>query len=115
VLAAERALGNTVSDVSAEKCGWDVTSTTPAGVRRHIEVKARVEGADTVIVTANEVRQALNQKDKFLLAIVTIADGQARPARYVREPFTHDLDAGTVSTTRSLGELLKRAKSPSDV
>lgn len=115
VLSAERALGNTVSDVSAEKCGWDVTSTTPAGVRRHIEVKARVEGADTVIVTANEVRQALNQKDKFLLAIVTIADGQARPARYVREPFTHDLDAGTVSTTRSLGELLKRAKSPSDV
>ena len=29
VMDAERALGHSVSDVSAQKCGWDVTSTPP--------------------------------------------------------------------------------------
>ena len=39
---------------------------------RHIEVKGRVQGASTVTVTRNEILYALNQADKFLLAIALV-------------------------------------------
>jgi hypothetical protein len=49
VMNAERALGHDVIDVSAEKCGWDVTSLPKAldgklPPSRHIEVKGRAKG-----------------------------------------------------------------------
>jgi hypothetical protein len=53
VMNAERALGHEVIDVSAQKCGWDVTSM-PRAVNgrlppsRHIEVKGRAKGNTTV-------------------------------------------------------------------
>ena len=66
-------------DVSLLKCGWDITSYPPADKReateaRHIEVKGRVKGASTVTVTRNEMIYALNQGDKFVLAIVLVGD-----------------------------------------
>ena len=44
---------------------------------RHIEVKGRVKGAGTVTITRNEMLYALNQSDKFLLAIVLVGEGDA--------------------------------------
>ena len=46
VMAAERALGHEVIDVSAQKCGWDVTSMPRAidgrlAPTRHLAVKGR--------------------------------------------------------------------------
>jgi len=74
---AEEARGCRVVDVSAQKCGWDITSYPPAvdGMQPetlHIEVKGRVQGASTVTVTRNEMLYALNQADKFRLAIVLV-------------------------------------------
>ena len=62
-------------------CGWDITSIPPARdgklpPSRHIEVKGRAKGADTITVTRNEILYALNQADKFVLAIVLV-DGDA--------------------------------------
>ncbi|MGL4423715.1 MAG: DUF3883 domain-containing protein [Gemmataceae bacterium] len=37
---------------------------------KHIEVKGRVKGADTITVTRNEILYAFNQGEKFVLAIV---------------------------------------------
>ena len=76
-------------DVSADKCGWDLTSYPPAvdGKQpepRHIEVKGRVKGASTVTVTRNEILYALNQADKFLLAIVLVLSGVANFSQPVR-------------------------------
>ena len=50
VRSAEEARGCRVVDVSAQKCGWDITSYPPAvdgkqPEARHIEVKGRVKGA----------------------------------------------------------------------
>ena len=75
VRQAEEARGCRVVDVSAAKCGWDLTSYPPAVDGRqpdpkHIEVKGRVKGASTITITRNEMLYALNQRDKFILAIV---------------------------------------------
>jgi hypothetical protein len=69
-----------------QKCGWDLTSYPPPidGKQpdaRHIEVKGRVKGASTVTITRNEILYALNQADKFVLAIVLVgeSDDRGRP------------------------------------
>ena len=114
VIAAERARGCTVTDVSAAKCGWDVTSQPPAvdGVLpppRHLEVKGRVAGADTITVTRNEITYAVNQGDKFILAVVFVhPDGTTEPPRYLHRPFEREPGWGEVCTTFDLRDLLSR-------
>jgi superfamily II DNA or RNA helicase len=117
VMEAERALGNRVLDVSAEKCGWDVTSYTPASdgrvsATRHIEVKGRASGQTTVTVTRNEMLYGLNQADKFILAVVLV-DGESHEGPYyVRNPFTHEPDWSVASLNLDLKLLLERATAP---
>lgn len=112
VIKAEKALGNTVKDVSAQKCGWDVTSITPQNLTRHIEVKGRHIDADTVVVTANEVLEALNQGEKFILAIVRVDGAKVDGPYYIRTPFSKELEGSAVSVNHSIKDLLKRAKAP---
>ena len=93
VMDAERALGHDVIDVSAQKCGWDVTSLPKAQngklpPSRHIEVKGRAKGSSTVTVTRNEILYGLNQQDKFLLAIVLVDGDQHEGPYYVTKPFS---------------------------
>ncbi|QJE02498.1 DUF3883 domain-containing protein [Massilia forsythiae] len=116
---AEVALGHEVIDVSAEKCGWDLTAVIPAGgdklpLARHIEVKGRAKGQSTITVTRNEILYALNQADKFLLAIV-IVDGEGfEGPHYVRNPFTQEPDWAVTSVNLELDQLLKRAVAAED-
>ena len=63
VRVAEEARGCRVVDVSAQKCGWDITSYAPAvdgklPENRHIEVKGRIQGATTVSVTKTKSSRA---------------------------------------------------------
>ncbi|EQD72311.1 helicase domain-containing protein, partial [mine drainage metagenome] len=65
VMDVERGLGHEVIDVSAQKCGWDVTSLPKAvdgklPASRHIEVKGRAKGQTTITVTRNEILYGLN-------------------------------------------------------
>jgi SNF2 family DNA or RNA helicase len=114
VMDAEIAQGCDVYDVSAEKCGWDITSIPPAvdgriPEARHIEVKGRVKGATTVTVTRNEIVYALNQADKFHLAIVLV-DGDAHEGPfYLRNPFTQEPDWAVCSVNVDLAQMLARA------
>lgn len=116
VIQAEQALGHHVLDVSAQKCGWDVTSQPKAvdgklPIARHIEVKGRAKGQSTVTVTRNEILYGLNQADKFILAIVLV-DGEAFDGPYyVRNPFTQEPDWAVTSTNLDLDALLARAVS----
>jgi superfamily II DNA or RNA helicase len=117
VMNAERALGHTVTDVSAHKCGWDVTSQ-PQAVNgslppsRHIEVKGRAKGASTVTVTRNEILYGLNQQDKFMLAIVLVDGDQFEGPFYVTRPFTQEPDWAVTSINLDLSELLNRSAAP---
>ena len=88
VIKAEEAKGHRVVDVSAQKCGWDVSSYPPNSTDpKHIEVKGRVKGADTITVTRNEILYAFNQGEKFVLAIVFVnPDDSTEGPHYLDEP-----------------------------
>ena len=115
VFAAEAALGHVTKDVSAEKCGWDITSHAPtAGGRlqdaRLIEVKGRAKGATTLTVTRNEIITALNKPDQFLLAIVLVGeDGQPEGPFYLDKPFDTEPGWAVASVNLDLAALLSRA------
>ncbi|MDB2413243.1 DUF3883 domain-containing protein, partial [Litoricolaceae bacterium] len=47
-------------------------------------VKGRVKGADTVMITRQEVITSMHEPDKFILAIVQVENGAAGEPRYVR-------------------------------
>ena len=116
VRRAEEAQGCRVVDVSAAKCGWDLTSypSTVDGKLpdpRHIEVKGRVKGAGTITVTRNEMLYAFNQGDKFVLAIVLVGEGDAvEGPHYIRNPFDREPGWGVASINYDLSNLLARAE-----
>jgi hypothetical protein len=116
VRQVEEARGCRVVDVSMQKCGWDITSYPPTinGVQpdpRHIEVKGRVQGADTVTVSYNEVVYACNQGDKFILAISVVGDHDVVDGPYyLRTPFDREPGWGVSSVNYNLRDLLSRAQ-----
>jgi hypothetical protein len=118
VMKAEQAFGYAVSDVGAEKCGWDVTSRPPANTDssikpdRHIEVKGRAKGQSTITVSRNEIIYGLNQAEKFILAIVIVdADSHEGPY-YIKNPFNVEPDFGVASINYDLSDLLSKAIAP---
>ncbi|HPB76511.1 MAG TPA: DUF3883 domain-containing protein, partial [Chromatiaceae bacterium] len=117
VLDAEIALGHEVRDVSADNCGWDVTSQPPARdgrlpPPRHLEVKGRAQGQSTITVTCNEILAGFNQGDKFILAIVLVDGETCAGPYYVRRPFSQEPDWATTSVNLNLSQLLDRATEP---
>ncbi|NOK58909.1 MAG: macromolecule metabolism [Chloroflexi bacterium AL-W] len=138
VMAAERRLGHTPRDVSADNCGYDIESRDAhSGRLRFIEVKGRIQGARTVTVTKNEILTALNQPDSWLLALVEVppADFPAGDAfhtgiaeqratyhtsntddgcvvRYVRRPFQREPDFHTTSVNYAFAELWEKGQEP---
>lgn len=116
VAKAEEARGCRVVDVSAAKCGWDLSSYPPAvdGRQpdpRHIEVKGRVKGASTVTVSRNEMLYAFNQGDKFVLAIALVdSDDSVDGPHYIRNPFDREPGWGVASVNFNLSDLLARAE-----
>lgn len=108
--------GCLIKDVSADKCGWDVTATPPLlpdgsiPESRHIEVKGRAKGSTTVTVTKNEILYALNQKDKFVLALVFVDGDEADGPYYIRQPFAAEPDWAVTSINLELKKLLERAE-----
>jgi hypothetical protein len=113
---AEEARGCRIVDVSAQKCGWDITSYAPAvdgklPEARHIEVKGRVKGATTVTVTKNEIFESWNQGVKYHLAIVIIGeDDSIDGPHYVPHPFKEEPGWGVSSVNYDLKALLGRAQ-----
>ena len=114
VMEAERELGFEPRDVSADKCGYDIESRSPdREVRlRFLEVKGRVQGADTVTVTKNEILTALNKPGQFILAIVEVDGEKAVRTTYLYEPFEREPDFSVTSVNYNLAELLARGGPP---
>jgi hypothetical protein len=113
VMGTEIALGNHPRDVSAGNLGYDIESLDPqTGRLRFVEVKGRRAGADTVTVTRNEILTALNEPEQFILALVAVANDQAQPPRYVREPFDQEPDFHVTSVNYNLNKLLAQSSEP---
>ncbi|MCV5404209.1 DUF3883 domain-containing protein, partial [Escherichia coli] len=73
------------------------------------EVKGRSKGQTTITVSRNEILYALNQADKFLLAIVLVEGVKAEGPYYLRQPFTKEPDLGVASINYDLADLLARS------
>jgi superfamily II DNA or RNA helicase len=112
----EESEGCHVVDVSAAKCGWDLTSYPTAVDRkqlepRHIEVKGRIKGAATVTVTHNEILSSFNQGDKFVLAIVLVNEDDSHEGPYyIRRPFDREPGWGVSSINYNMSDLLSKAE-----
>ncbi len=133
VMATERSLGYEPRDVSHQKCGYDIESSGGEGLR-FIEVKGRIEGAETVTVTKNEILTALNKPDNFILALVQVpvdrnfsagdafqvkekagtyrVPGEGCVVRYVKRPFQREPDFGASSVNYQWQELWARGEAP---
>lgn len=115
VRSVEEARGCRVVDVSAQKCGWDITSYAPSvdgklPESRHIEVKGRIKGATTVTVTKNEIFESWNQGAKYHLAIVLVGeDDSVDGPHYISHPFKEEPGWGVSSVNYDLKALLERA------
>ena len=115
VMEHVRSLGYEVFDVSAEKCGWDVTVRRPRNSNEeripddiHLEVKGRAKDANTITVTRNEICYAINQKEKFWLAIVLVDGDKIDGPHYIRSPFKSEPEEGTVSSNYKIDYFLSK-------
>lgn len=113
VMEIERSLGNEPTDVSAQKVGYDILSFCPeTRNQRFIEVKGRIDGADSVMVTRNEIITSLNKPEDFILAIVQISQEFVSQPRYVWRPFEVEPAFGVTAQQFDLKHLLSRSEPP---
>ena len=103
VLVAERAIGRNPVEMPRNNPGYDIRSTDDEGRIHYIEVKGRIEGADTFAITTNEVTFAQTQGERHRLALVQVSpDGPEHDElRYVTDAFAH-LEPSSI--TRSCNE-----------
>jgi superfamily II DNA or RNA helicase len=117
VMEVERKLGYEPKDVSDRNFGYDIESKIPdTGRLRFIEVKGRIEGADTVTVTKNEILTALNKPEDYILALVEVpkleefGTDKNCVVRYVKQPFQKEPDFGASSVNYNLKDLWRRSE-----
>jgi superfamily II DNA or RNA helicase len=113
VMRAERTLGHQPRDVSADKRGWDIESRdSRTGQLRFLEVKGRQVDGREVILTKNEILAALNVPDAFILAIVQVEAGMARPPAYIRRFATREPGFAETAVVFAIDDLLSLATPP---
>ncbi len=117
VMEVERNLGYEPTDVSTQKCGYDIESRIPkTGQLRFIEVKGRITTGQTVTVTKNEIITALNKPENFILALVKVPPADVIDSncsiRYVQQPFHKEPDFAVTSVNYNLQELWQMGTAP---
>jgi hypothetical protein len=99
--------------VSAERGrGYDIESMDAAGNLFFIEVKGRVDGADSVTLTINEVNVGRNAPLRFRLALVTVDGDRASPPLYVSGVDWGLPGFGDTQITKNLQQLLAAGRAP---
>lgn len=113
VMGGERGLGFIPTDREFGTLGYDIESAIPGtGRPPFIEVNGRVAGADTVIVTKNEVLDSVDKPDECILALLASGTAGSHEVRYPLTPFDQEPDFGATSANYVFSGLLKRAEMP---
>lgn len=116
-VAAEEAQGHLVTVMPPCNPGFDLRSETPDGGLRFVEVKGRIAGGETFMVTRNEILHALNVPEAWVLALVEVSpEGPAHDRiRHLRRPFgdTVHLPFSTTATMLSWPDYWQRGTDPS--
>ena len=110
VIEKERSLGYLPVDVHRENLGWDIESAIPgSGKLRFIEVKGRIDGAETVTVSKNEILAGLNKPDDFILAVIEVTfeaeTASVKDLHYIKRPFRREPDFAATSVNYDWKEL----------
>jgi hypothetical protein len=114
VLAVERVLGRVPFEMPPNNKGYDIESKCGNGRLLFVEVKGRIEGAETVTITKSEIGVGRNKPDDFVLALVEVPENGKPTVRYVRRPFegAGELPFGAVSVTFAWKQLIKMSEEP---
>jgi hypothetical protein len=88
-MACERELGRDPYEMPPNNRGFDIRSITRSGEIVYLEVKGRIEGADTFTITASEISFAQTQGASHRLALVSVSpEGSHQDAvRYLTDAF----------------------------
>jgi len=88
VLAVERLLRRTPAEMPPNNPGYDIRSIDSEQHLHFIEVKGRIEGAESVTVTRTEILTGLNTHRNYVLALVEVVPDGGERVRYLRDPFS---------------------------
>ena len=114
VMATEVALKRKPRDVSDQRgIGYDIESQDKQGKLYFIEVKGRAAGADQITLTRTEILCALNEPERFRLALVMVEDDRAGEPLYVRDFDFGQPGFAQTSSSYSLCVLTKNSETPS--
>lgn len=100
VLQCERELGRIPTEMPRNNKGYDIVSQDLDGRLFFVEVKGRIDGADTFTITSPEVSFAQDQGDRHRLALVRVStDGHEHDeVRYILSPFDHVIPSLTTAS-----------------
>ena len=113
VFEAEKAMGRMPRDVSGQRgIGYDIESLDDHGDLYFIEVKGRIDGADSVTLTINEVNTGRNSPHRFRLALVAVTGNQAAAPVYVSGIDWGVPGFGDTQITKNLQQLLAAGRAP---
>lgn len=115
VLRCEDALDRDAKEMPVNNPGFDIRSMSSDGHLLFIEVKGRIEGAESVTITRNEILTGLNT-DHWILALVEVRPDGTEEVRYLYHPFRGRVDdLGFTETSRTFPwtQLWKAAGAPS--
>lgn len=91
VLRVERVLGHDPTEMHHNNPGYDIESDTGQSLD-FIEVKGRVVGGRTFVLTRQEAVTALNKATHSVLALVQVAEDDTTTVRYLRHPIDQPID-----------------------
>ena len=91
VLRVEHALGHHPTEMHHNNPGYDIESDTGTNLD-FIEVKGRVVGGKTFVLTRQEAVTALNKANHSVLALVEVGQDDSTTVRYLRSPVTQPID-----------------------
>jgi superfamily II DNA or RNA helicase len=91
VLRVEHALRHQPTEMHHNNPGYDIESDTGKTLD-FIEVKGRVAGGKTFVLTRQEAVTALNKREHSVLALVRVAENDSTIVRYLRHPIAQPID-----------------------
>lgn len=100
VLRCERELGRTPTEMPRNNKGYDIASHDADGQVYFLEVKGRIDGADTFTITSPEVSFAQDQGERHRLALVRVSTEAADQdqVRYIKNAFDHVIPSLTTAS-----------------
>lgn len=115
VLSTERELGRFPQEMAQNNRGFDIKSRSSSGEMTYIEVKGRIQDAETFTITSSEISFAQTQGMNHRLALVSVSrDGpDSDEVRYINNAFADiQLSQSTASINERWSDYWSKGQEP---